>query len=138
MAVLSVKIKKVTNITKLNINNQIINDPVQIANTMNNYFTNIGPELAKKIQNTTENDFMSFLGKENQQSMYMFKTNSNEVSKLISKLNNKKSSGFDDLSAKFLKLCSPFISAPLANIFNSSIYNGVYPELLKTARVTPI
>ena len=123
MAVLSVKIKKVTNITKLNINNQIINDPVQIANTMNNYFTNIGPELAKKIQNTTENDFMSFLGKENQQSMYMFKTNSNEVSKLISKLNNKKSSGFDDLSAKFLKLCSPFISAPLANMFNSSIYN---------------
>ena len=132
------KNKKVTNITKLNINNQIINDPVQIANTMNNYFTNIGPELAKKIQNTTENDFMSFLGKENQQSMYMFKTNSNEVSKLISKLNNKKSSGFDDLSAKFLKLCSPFISAPLANIFNSSIYNGVYPDLLKTARVTPI
>ena len=81
---------------------------------------------------------MKFMGKENQQSMYMFKTNPFEVSKLISKLNNKKSSGFDDLSAKFLKLCSPYISAPLANIFNTSIYNGIYPELLKTARVTPI
>ena len=44
------KKKRVTNISKLNINNQIINDPVQIANTMNNYFTNIGPELAKKFQ----------------------------------------------------------------------------------------
>ena len=105
---------------------------------MNNYFTNIGPELAKKFQNSTENDFMKFMEEGNKQSMYMFKTNPNEVSKLISKLNNKKSSGFDELSAKFLKLCSPYISTPLANIFNSSIYHGIYPDLLKTARVTPI
>ena len=37
-------------INYLNINNQKINDPIEIANTMNNYFTNIGPELAKKFK----------------------------------------------------------------------------------------
>ena len=42
--------KKETKINKLNIKNQIINDPTQIANAMNNFFTNIGPDLAKKIQ----------------------------------------------------------------------------------------
>ena len=52
------------------------------------------------------------MGEGNQQSMYLFKTNPNEIKKLISKLNNKKSSGYDELSAKFLKLCSPYISAP--------------------------
>ena len=130
--------KRETSINKLNINNQIINDPVQIANTMNNYFTNIGPDLAKKFQNSTDNNFMNFMGESNKQSMYMFKTNPNEVYKLINKLKNKKSSGFDDLSAKFLKLCAPYISSSLANIFNASISKGVYPDLLKTARVTPI
>ena len=53
------------------------------------------------------------MGEGNQQSMYLFKTNPNEIKKLISKLNNKKSSGYDDFSAKFLKLCSPYISAEL-------------------------
>ena len=61
-----------------------------------------------------------------------------EIYKLINKLKNKKSSGFDDFSPKFLKLCAPYISTPLANIFNASISKGIYPDLLKTARVTPI
>ena len=130
--------KKETKINKLNINNQIINDPTQIANAMNNFFTNIGPDLAKKFQNTSGSNFMKYMGESNKHSMYMFKTNSNEVSKLISNLKNKKSSGFDEISAKFLKLCSPYISTPLANIINVSISKGVYPDLLKTARVTPI
>ena len=81
---------------------------------------------------------MKFMGESNKQSMYMFKTNPVEIDKLINKLNIKKSCGSDDLSAKFLKLCAPHISAPLANIFNASISKGVYPDLLKTARVTPI
>ena len=129
--------KRETNINKLKINNQIINDPVQIANAMNNFFTNIGPDLAKKCQNS-DNSFMNFMGESNKQSMYLFKTSPNEVYKLINKLKNKKLSGFDELSAKFLKLCAPFISTPLAKIFNASIAKGVYPDLLKTARVTPI
>ena len=94
--------KKQTNINKLNINNQIINDPIRIANTMNNYFTNIGPDLAKKFKNSTNTNFMKFMGESNKQSMYMFKTNPSEVYKLINKLKNKKSSRFDELSARFL------------------------------------
>ena len=68
----------------------------------------------------------------------MYETNPDEFQKLITKLKIKKSSGFNELSAKFLNICAPYISEPLANIFNSSITNGVYPDLLKIARVTPI
>ena len=130
--------KRETKINKLNVNNKILNDPIQIANTMNNYFTNIGPDLAKKFENCTDKRYMKFMGESNKQSMYMFKTNPNEIFKLIKNLKNKKSSGFDEISAKFLKLCAPYVSTPLANIFNASISKGVYPDLLKTARVTPI
>ena len=70
--------------------------------------------------------------------MYMRKTNTQEVLDLISKLESKKSSGHDGLSSKFIKLCSPFLSVILANIFNQSITNGVYPDSLKIARVSPI
>ena len=84
--------------------------------------------MLKKIQNCTENDSMKFMGEGTKQSMYLFKTNPNEVKKLISKLNNKKSSGFDELSAKFIKLCSPYISDPLSKIFNKSIYLMVFTQ----------
>ena len=70
--------------------------------------------------------------------MRLHETNPNEVQKLIENLKMKKSAGFDELSAKFLKMCAPYISEPLAFIFNSSIINGVFPDLLKTAWVTPI
>ena len=127
-----------SNITKLKINNKITNNPEQIANGINDFFTNIGPELANKFQNTNEMGFMKFMEKSYTHSMYMQETNSNEVNKLIDKLDSKKSPGFDELSAKFLQLCAPSISEPLANIFNASISKGVYPDLLKIARVTPI
>ena len=47
---------------------------------MNNYFTNIGPDLAKKFENCTDKKYMKYMGESNKQSIYMFKTNPNEIS----------------------------------------------------------
>ncbi len=41
------------------------------------------------------------MGESCKQSMYMHKTNPNEIKKLINKLESKKSPGFDELSGKF-------------------------------------
>ena len=132
------KKNKQTKINKLKIENKITNDPIQIANAVNDFFTNIGPTLANKFKNSNQNSFNKFMGESYKQSMYLHKTNSDEIMKLISNLDSKKSPGYDELTATFLKLCAPHISETLANIFNACISNGVYPDLLKTARVTPI
>ena len=132
------KKNKQTKINKLRIDNKITTDPIQIANSVNDFFTNIGPKLANKFQNSNQNSFEKFMGNSCKQSMYMHKTNPDEIKKLISNLDSKKSPGYDELTANFLKLCAPHISETLANIFNACISNGVYPDLLKTARVTPI
>merc|ERR1712179_118848 len=132
------KKNKQSTINNLKINNTTINDPEQIANTINDFFINIGPKLASKFKNNDSNSFMKFMGDSNEQSMYLHETNPNEVAKLITKLKMKKSAGFDELSAKFLNICAPYISEPLANIFNASINTGTNPDLLKIARVTPI
>ena len=39
----------------------MIEEPVQIANNFNNYFTNVGPELARKIHNNSPNTFDRYL-----------------------------------------------------------------------------
>ena len=128
---------KDTNVKMIKVNGREIHDNKEIVDNFNNYFTKIGKSLAQKFENSNIN-YRTYLGESSNISMYMSKTNTTEISKLISNLENKKSPGHDGFSGKFLKLCSPFISEILANILNLSISKGVYPDSLKIARVSPI
>ena len=46
-------------ITKLNQNGKIIDNDYEMANTFNNYFTNIGPQLDKNIPQSQRLNFQS-------------------------------------------------------------------------------
>merc|ERR1712055_557067 len=126
------KKNKQSTINNLKINNTTINDPEQIANTINDFFVDIGPKLASKFKNRDSNSFMKFMGDSSEQSMYLHETNPNKIAKLITKLKKKKSAGFDELSAKFINICAPYISEPLANIFNASINTTLHSSTLLT------
>jgi len=130
--------KKQTNVNKIRINNKDYNNPSYISNSLNDFFCNIGQKLSDKFKDHPDKAFKKYMNEDGKQSMYMARTNESEVLKLINNLDDKKSSGHDEFSAKFLKLCAPYISAPLATIFNKSISSGIYPDLLKIARVSPI
>ena len=43
------------------VNETVISDSVEISNTFNEYFINVGPKLAEKIPNNNVN-FTTFLG----------------------------------------------------------------------------
>ena len=64
--------------------------------------------------------------------------NESELDKEIENLDSKKSSGFDEISVKFLKICKSIILKPLVLIFNQSILTGQYPNNLKIAKVIPL
>ena len=57
-----------------------------------------------------------------------------EISKIISELENGKSS---DIPAKIIKKSNKFISPILAQHFNYLIKIGKFPDDLKTGRITP-
>ena len=46
--------------------------------------------------------------------------------------------GSDDIARYFTNIAFPVISQPLCDIFNFSIYTGIFPDSWKTARVAPI
>lgn len=56
----------------------------------------------------------------------------------ITKLDVKTSSGTDNIGPKILKLSAPFIASSLTYIFNRMIDTGIYPSVLKNAKVAPI
>ena len=60
-----------------------------------------------------------------------------EVMKLI---NTSKDSapGCDGVKIKPLQAVNSVIAAPLSHIFNPSVMNGVFPDILKIANVVPL
>ena len=56
----------------------------------------------------------------------------------LQQLSTNKATGLDDLSSYFLKIAASSISPSLTAIFNLSISSGVFPNLWKTANVSPL
>ena len=126
-------------INLLDENNNIVNEPKVIANKFNNYFTNIGPNIEKKIPNANGN-YRDFLNKVNTigKSFYLSPTTSQEIDKLIDSLDVNKSSGPNSIPVFILKIMKPFFSKWLSILINLSYRVSTFPDLLKVAKVTPI
>ena len=119
-----------------NIRNYI---PKQIANQFGKHYSTLGDKYAKKISNPQKN-IETYLTKirQNQKSLLFEPTNHHEGANLISKLPNKKSSGYDEINNIMLKELNDVISTPLADIFNSSLNTGVFPDLMKLGEIVPL
>ena len=115
-----------------------ITDPAEMAHTFNSFFTNIGPDLASKVNNCNNSHFSQYLPESKQNAMFFISTHEHENLTIVKGLKAKKSSGYDGISTKLLKQIIPNIVLPLEHIFNLSLSTGCCPDLLKIAKVIPI
>ena len=60
------------------------------------------------------------------------------VADTIRKIPSNKVAGIDKIPCKILKSVVNIIDEPLSKIFNKSISSGIFPDDLKTAKVSPI
>ncbi|CAG2241242.1 unnamed protein product [Mytilus edulis] len=116
-----------------------------IADTFNNFFTSCAEKLREQGSYTPVNkaDF-SNLSKFVKNKLHKHEkfsippVNMNELFNELAKLDINKASGMDNIGPKILRLSAPFIASPLTYIFNRMIDTGIYPSLLKNAKVTPV
>ena len=59
-----------------------------------------------------------------------------EISSIISNL--KKEGGLNDISRRFLRLCSDHASKCISSVFNVCIDQGIFPAIFKLSKITPI
>ena len=124
------------NSQKFILNDQVTVDPRAIANGFNNFFVNIGPTLASKIT-TGGISHRNFLKENLQSSFFLEPTNINEIKAVISKLKNG-APRRDEILPKHLKCISESIAHSLSKIANFSFEQGVFPDDLKIAVVSPV
>ena len=103
------------------------------------FFINIGPNLLKTILDSSK-PFKNFL-KNSSLNSFLLKATSEFmyfIHKLISQLNKGKALGPLSIPVTILKDNVNILSTPLSFIINRSFEQGVFPESLKTAQVTPV
>lgn len=122
----------------LNINN----NPKESLDVVNKYFTSIGENLANetlKKLNKTDKELADEASKpEVTFSMFITPTDPHEVNRTIMNMKTNSAPGLDEIPTKILKSCSIVLSPLIAHICNMSIETGVFPNIFKKAKVTPI
>ena len=128
--------KEKRNIRELKVNNKSITNDKDIANALNEYFCNVGKNLASKHDDNYDN-FKKYLGTPVQDTIDLKSTSTKEVFEVMRCL-KKKSCGADDVHPKLLLRTRKIIAPVLAHFFNLCIEKREYPDLLKIAKVIPL
>ena len=97
----------------------------------------MGPKLADKTEQNLNDDPLKYIAHE-QSSLSSNPVDRNYVLSVIQQLKNGKAPGPDKIPIMLLKDATDLISQTLTMIFNSSLRKGVFPEIWKVAKVTPI
>ena len=83
------------------VNSTEIDDPLIISNRFNEYFVNIGNNLANKIK-MQPNSYEKYLGGTFQESMFLSPVTKEEINSIISTFSDT-ASGWDDIVPRLIK-----------------------------------
>ena len=110
---------------------------MESAELLNNYFVNIGENLAKKITvpdiNHSHNnqDYCPH-------SFFLSPTNAEEAEVIIKAIKIRKATSSGNIDIKFIKVACPIISPIISDLFVICVKTGVFPDDMKVAQVIPI
>ena len=110
-----------------------------MANSFNKFFAEVGPNLNKKIPK------LNILRKPNVylqlrilHSLLLYPTPPKVIERIISSLDDSKTTGPSSIPIKILKLANRYVSFTFSDVCNTSFNEGIFPEKNKTAKVVPI
>ena len=123
--------------SKIIVNNIEINeDKRSITNEFDNFFIDIGPELAKEIPRPARS-FESYVPKSNS-TMPTGPISVNELKNASFSIKTNKCPENDEINFNVIRSCLGELCEPLQYLFNLSIEKSIYPDDLKIAKVTPV
>ena len=126
-------------IREINLNGISISESSDLSNAFNDHFSSIGPKLANEIPLSNNNGHchQKYVKSTNNR-LEFHPTNSEQILKLLNKLNKSKGAGLDKLSNQLIRECADLILPYISTIFNSCLTTGIFPDDWKLAKVTPI
>ena len=136
--IINIKNKNFDHPTSLLDNKKFIDDPTQMANAFNNFFTSIADDILKKRKYEGNKSFRDYLLNPIPNSLLLYECEEIELKSIIKSLDSKKASGPNSIDTNILHLLIEEICNPLCKIFNLSFSTGQHPDIFKIAKTIPI
>ena len=116
----------------INVNGKSRKKNNRITEKFNKYFTNVGPNLASKIQNKSKTfeDFLFPVQKNMEHKDLTFE----EFEKAFKSVKHNKAAGHDDIDSNVIIKVYDEISYPLFMIFHSSFNEGIFFRAAKSCK----
>ena len=123
-------------ITLVDTDGSDVRDPDRISNMFCDYFSSVATNLNNDIP-TSNTDPMDYMPPRVNESFFVLPSTTSEIKNLIMSLPNK---GFsiDSIPVFIYKKIVDYIAPVFSVLFNKSVSEGIFPTILKIARVTPI
>ena len=110
---------------------------LDILEALNQNLVSVDPNLAMKIIAKFVDDCLQTITSTQKEKKFKAVSSTHIVNE-IKKLRIVKSAGPDNIPITVVRDVSGLVAKPLAMIVNSSLENGIFPDIWKLARVTPI
>ena len=146
-SLVNLKPGKTSSIKILDENDKVTSDSQKISNIFNEHYATLGAKVQQKIP-TQEGDYKFYLDKRDKNgkrfinpdgcTFYLSPAGPVEVEKIIDDLNLKKSIGPFGVPVFLLKKFKTFFSFWLSELVNLSFETGLFPDVLKIAKVNPL
>ncbi|NJK82731.1 MAG: hypothetical protein HC912_01880 [Saprospiraceae bacterium] len=120
------------------VNRSEVSGEKEIANGFNQYYVNIGPKLADRISTPQNKCFHDYFKDLCSKEFILHEINQDVIQKIVHSIKPKTCCGSDGMSNKLLKFWLNELADSLTAIINQSIRTGIFPDLLKVAKVIPI
>ena len=127
--------KSKENVIKLLDESGEITEPKDIANKFAGFFSGVGQNLDSNLESADESPYQHV--PRNSNSFYLFPVTDDECLNIIASL-KLTSVDKNHIPVKVFKLVSQYLCYPIAKIVNLSFTHGIFPKVLKIAKITPI
>lgn len=122
--------------------NKLTENPNEVSEVFNNYFSNvIETHVIPKLQNKSWSRDIEYTNNCNinvNQYFLLSEVTEYQVVQAIDSLNNKYSSGFDEVPSVVIKKSKMYLAKPLTHLINSSFVSGIFPQKLKIGKIKPV
>ena len=129
--------RKKSNLDFLNVEGEIKDKPIDMANEFCKFFAETGKNLAENIPKY-ETDYKQFMKQRNIHSFWFEPFEVVEIANVTESLNVRHTPDLLNVTNFLLKKIACQIAISLQIIFNKSIESGIFPSSWKTSKIIPI
>jgi len=122
----------------INIRDKIITNPQTVSDRFNTFFVEVIDDLLSQNNQPCIKRDLNLQVTKCAETKFISPVTETEMERVIKSLKNISSAGYDEIHMSLVKQYLGYFIKPLVHIYNVSFQTGIFPDMMKRAKIKPI